>query len=118
MLSISSMTKEGFFTQPMRMVDRRAIKGIITLLENGGQEGDKGHHHAVAHIVHDIQKLSGGSVWQLSFKIEQAVAQGDHGGSRQVNDRQGNDGLFAFGMEDLYTVGRDGFQHGDAHSWP
>ena len=82
--------------------------------ENGGQEGDKGHHHAVAHIVHDIQKLSGGSVWQLSFKIEQAVAQGDHGGSRQVNDRQGNDGLFAFGMEDLYTVGRDGFQHGDA----
>lgn len=48
--------------------------------EDGGQQGDEGHHHAIADVVHQIQQLAYGAVGQGDIQIEQAVAQGDNPG--------------------------------------
>lgn len=82
--------------------------------QDGGQQGDQGHHHAVADIVHDVQQLAGGAVGQLHLKVEDAVTQGDHCGGSQIYAREHQHGLFAVGVQDLHAVGYNGLQHRDA----
>ena len=47
--------------------------------QEGRQQCDEGHHHAVADVVHDVEQLADRAVRQLHFKVEDAVAEGDDG---------------------------------------
>ena len=80
--------------------------------QDGGQHGNEGHHEAVADVVHKIQKLTDTAVGERKLHIELAVAQGDDNGSGGVEERQRNCGGLPLCVEDLHTVGRDGFQYG------
>lgn len=43
--------------------------------QDRGEQRDKGHHKAVADVVHDVQQLPGTAVGERSLHIENAVSQ-------------------------------------------
>ena len=43
--------------------------------QNGRKQGNERHHHTIANVVHDIEKLSGGAIWKLYLKIENTISQ-------------------------------------------
>ena len=49
-----------------------------SLRQNGRKQGNERHHHTIANVVHDIEKLSGGAIWKLYLKIENTISKCDH----------------------------------------
>ena len=82
--------------------------------QDRGQEGDKGHHEAVADIVHQVQDLGYTAVGQGDLHIKDAVAQGDDDRSGSVDNGQQDSGPPAARVEDLHAVGHNGLQ--DRHA--
>ena len=76
------------------------------------QQGNKRHQKAVADIVHHVEQLSGGTVWQRQFKVKHVVAKADqHRRYQRINADQSTH-LFARLMKYFHTVCNQRFHNG------
>lgn len=82
--------------------------------QNTGQQRNKRHQEAVADVVHDIKKLSDGTIWKAKFEVQFVVSETDQNCGDQRINTDSTAHFFARFMVKFHTVSNQSFHDGNA----